>query len=367
MQLDELYDLIEILKSRATEHKEVLQRNESLTRYSLIDPLIQALGWDTGNPAQVVPEYRSGHGRADYALLHEGKPVMMIEAKSLNSDLRDSTLQQGLMYTLAEGTPYFAVTNGIVWEIYDTYKQTNLEEKLLVRFDLSSIPPSEVALASLVLWRRNVQSSTLTIPSTPLVDYSQGVSITAQSQNLQGVTADVGPLINNPGGMSSTSKTPGGDGVNVPNDSLELGPIPSISKDELKKLDPGRVCYCPSRRQGIDFLVANRKWGFLKIAESRKPKYLAIYVSAPVKEIQYFAEVDQIIDPSPELIKGLKFLDGSESDRRGKKIVLFKEGRLWKLSSPIEYGKEQNGKAPGNTRFVPFDKFVNANTLDDLE
>ena len=48
--LDELVDVIETLKSRINEHRAVLQGNEAQTRLSLIDPLLRALGWDTGRP-----------------------------------------------------------------------------------------------------------------------------------------------------------------------------------------------------------------------------------------------------------------------------------------------------------------------------
>ena len=56
-----------------------------MTRAALIDPLLRELGWDTENPALVMPEYRLGRGYADYALLKDGKPVMMVEAKKLGN------------------------------------------------------------------------------------------------------------------------------------------------------------------------------------------------------------------------------------------------------------------------------------------
>ena len=55
------------------EHGSELRQSEALTfRYALIDPLLRELGWDTTDPALVIPEYQSGNGRADYALIVSG-------------------------------------------------------------------------------------------------------------------------------------------------------------------------------------------------------------------------------------------------------------------------------------------------------
>ena len=46
---------------------------EDQTRYAFIDPIVRALGWDTGDPKECYPEYPRPEGqansRADYALL----------------------------------------------------------------------------------------------------------------------------------------------------------------------------------------------------------------------------------------------------------------------------------------------------------
>ena len=84
MWLDELNDLVVELSTKIDQHREILQKSESATRYCLIDPLLTALGWDLSDPAQVLTEYNSGNGRADYAMVPgSGPPSLVIEAKSL--------------------------------------------------------------------------------------------------------------------------------------------------------------------------------------------------------------------------------------------------------------------------------------------
>ena len=67
MPLDDLVSVIETLKERVQTHRQDLQANETRTRMALIDPLLQALGWDTTDPALVLPEYEVSGSRADYA------------------------------------------------------------------------------------------------------------------------------------------------------------------------------------------------------------------------------------------------------------------------------------------------------------
>ena len=90
MPLETLLELVQTLSHRIDRHGPALRQSEALTRYALIDPLLRELGWNTSNPDMVIPEYRSGNGRADYALMNNGSPAMMVEAKSLGTPLRDT-------------------------------------------------------------------------------------------------------------------------------------------------------------------------------------------------------------------------------------------------------------------------------------
>ena len=65
MLLDELYQTIEKLNGRMETHRDKLSQSEALTRNALVDPLLRSLGWDTEDPALVMPEYKLGNGFAD--------------------------------------------------------------------------------------------------------------------------------------------------------------------------------------------------------------------------------------------------------------------------------------------------------------
>jgi hypothetical protein len=154
MPLERLHSLVDTLKERIEKHGSALRGSEALTRYALIDPLLRELGWDTSDPSLVIPEYKSGNGRADYALMGSDRnPAMMIEAKSLGSSLQDKALTQGIQYCLEKGTKYFALTDGDCWEIYETHRPVPIENKRAVVFDMSAQPTAEICLQALALWQ----------------------------------------------------------------------------------------------------------------------------------------------------------------------------------------------------------------------
>ena len=168
MPLESLLQLVETLRKRISAHRAALSQSEALTRYALIDPLLRELGWDTSDPAMVIPEYRSGSGSADYALLSNDRPAMMVEAKKLGTPLRDQVLAQGINYCLMEGTNHFAVTDGASWEIYHTHKPVPINEKRVVEFDLMNPSPAETSLKALALWRPGVQLGVVTAGHEPV-------------------------------------------------------------------------------------------------------------------------------------------------------------------------------------------------------
>lgn len=169
MPLDDLTSVIETLQQRIRQHGQTLRANETRTRLALIDPLLCALGWDTADPAVVEPEYRVDVGWADYALQRPGtQPIAVIEAKRLGSVV-DNHLGQAVNYCIHEGIPYAGVTDGNHWQLYRTFEEARLADKLVldVRIDDASVFQS--ALKLLLLWRPNLASGRPTEASEPIL------------------------------------------------------------------------------------------------------------------------------------------------------------------------------------------------------
>ena len=155
--LDDLHTLIETLQVRISEHGPALSQSEALTRYALIDPLLRGLGWDTGDPTQVIPEFRSTSGSADYALLNDkGQPIIIVEAKKLGTPVLNA-VPQVIGYCIHEGYEYFAVTDGAIWELYETNRPGPLPGKQVIALDLRG-PLAQTCLDALALWRPAVST-----------------------------------------------------------------------------------------------------------------------------------------------------------------------------------------------------------------
>ena len=166
MWLDELNELVGKLGTKIDRHREILQKSESATRYCLIDPLLTALGWDISDPAQVLTEYNSGKGRADYALFpRSGPPSLVVEAKPLFTPT-ENAVEQTINYCIQDGIDYFAITNGDNWEVYETHKKGQLQDKRVTAFKITDISQSAV-MGMLWLWRGNFKDGEPTMPAPP--------------------------------------------------------------------------------------------------------------------------------------------------------------------------------------------------------
>ena len=171
MPFEDLVHVIETLRERIKAHRQDLESNETRTRMALIDPLLRALGWDTEDPALVLPEYESS-GRADYALLGStGKPSAVIEAKRLGESLANHQKQM-VTYANMSGIPYAGLTDGNIWEFYKVFDPKPIEERLMLRVSISKDAVHEAALKLLLLWRPNLAAGQPVQPSAPVLDDS---------------------------------------------------------------------------------------------------------------------------------------------------------------------------------------------------
>lgn len=136
--------------------------------------------------------------------------------------------------------------------------------------------------------------------------------------------------------------------------------LPIITRIELKKLPEGEVILCPSKPEGVQFLLTYNAWGFVKA--THEPRYLALYVSAPASVVKFFAVVDKIVDPK-STDSPISKPEDFDTYAEGKKLILLKTGSLRKLEEPIVKGST----IPYSLRYYSISKFVSAKTTDDLD
>lgn len=169
MALDDLKETIETLRERIQAHRPYLEGNETRTRQALIDPMLRALGWDVEDPNSVELEYGIKRKWADYALMGSGGPIAVIEAKALGRALNDDEKMQALNYANMDGIDYMAVTNGDHWQMFDVFKRGQLDNRILMNFQLTQDEPYACALQALGLWQPNLASGKPQEAATPIM------------------------------------------------------------------------------------------------------------------------------------------------------------------------------------------------------
>lgn len=101
---------------------------EEATKTALIMPLFQILEYDIFNPLEFMPEFIADVGvkkgeKVDYAILENGKPLILIEAKCATDKLKKHDAQLFRYFTATEAK-FAILTNGIIYKFF-----TDLEEK----------------------------------------------------------------------------------------------------------------------------------------------------------------------------------------------------------------------------------------------
>ena len=173
MALDSLQRVIEKLQKTIEAHRGYLADRETRTRQLLIDPLLQKLRWNISNPNIVQLEYPVRKGRPDYALISKGKPLAVVEAKKLGTDL-DEVITQAFNYANPAGIPYMIVTDGDKWEMYKVFEEATLEERLLVKLELSQQPARKNASQAWAMRKPNLTSKKPVFePPNPAPDLSR--------------------------------------------------------------------------------------------------------------------------------------------------------------------------------------------------
>ena len=123
---------------------------EEATKTSIILPFFQLLGYDVFNPFEFVPEYIADAGtkkgeKVDYAILLDKEPLILIEAKSANTELVPKHMNQLLRYFTVTKAKFSILTNGIIYQFYSDLEEPNkMDTKPFLTFDLFNIKKDKV-------------------------------------------------------------------------------------------------------------------------------------------------------------------------------------------------------------------------------
>lgn len=134
-------DQLRLIASRVPNQAGHLQTEEA-TKNALVLPFIKSLGFDVFDPTEVQPELTADVGvkkgeKVDYAILREGKPIIIMECKKYGTDLNRITATQLYRYFSVTETRFAVLTNGVHYFFYTDLDQPNMmDAKPFLEFDL---------------------------------------------------------------------------------------------------------------------------------------------------------------------------------------------------------------------------------------
>jgi len=115
--------------------------NEDETKAVLIEPILDALGWDTRDLAAVRREVPvAGGTNVDYGLLDAGGEVRLhVEAKALGTKLGIKVVTQTVNYANGAGVPWAVLTDGLRWHVLWSNAPVANDRKEVFAVDLTDL------------------------------------------------------------------------------------------------------------------------------------------------------------------------------------------------------------------------------------
>jgi len=125
-------DLIDRLRELAVRIPNNLNHltTEEATKIALVMPFIGALGYNLFDPMEVVPEFTADVGtkkgeKVDYAILREGRPIILFECKKSGCDLDQTHASQLYRYFSVTTARFGVLTNGVDYRFFSDLDEPN--------------------------------------------------------------------------------------------------------------------------------------------------------------------------------------------------------------------------------------------------
>jgi hypothetical protein len=142
-------DQLRILGTRIAATKNLIQTEEA-TKNAMIMPFIQILGYNVFDPLEVTPELVADIGtkkgeKVDYAILKDGKPIILFECKKCGGDLGVNHAAQLFRYFHVTAARFGVLTNGLTYRFFTDLEQPNkMDEKPFFEFDILDFKERDV-------------------------------------------------------------------------------------------------------------------------------------------------------------------------------------------------------------------------------
>src|SRR4249919_1287459 len=105
-------------------------RTEEACKNALVMPFINALGYNVFDPREVTPELIADVGtkkgeKVDYAILKDGKPIILFECKGCDCNLETAQASQLCRYFSVTDARFGILTNGTIYRVFSDLEAPN--------------------------------------------------------------------------------------------------------------------------------------------------------------------------------------------------------------------------------------------------
>ena len=120
--------LHELSKEIQTHAKNIT--TEESTKTSLVMRFLKVLGYDVHDSNEIACELNADIGpkkgeKVDYAILRDGKPIVLVECKAVNADLTRENVSQLHRYYHATSARFGILTNGLRYQFFADIEEIN--------------------------------------------------------------------------------------------------------------------------------------------------------------------------------------------------------------------------------------------------
>ncbi len=142
-------DNLRILAARIENSRSIIQTEEA-TKNSMIMPMIQLLGYNVFDPFEVTPEFVADIGtkkgeKVDYAIMRDGKPIILFECKKAGEDLNIKHAGQLFRYFHVTSSRFGILTNGLRYQFFTDLEEPNkMDEKPFFEFNILDFKERDV-------------------------------------------------------------------------------------------------------------------------------------------------------------------------------------------------------------------------------
>ena len=350
--------------------------SEANTKKKIIEPMLKTLGWDLeGNEVRL--EYKISIGTSsnyvDYAIFLEGKPLILLEAKSFDSSLSTDYSSQIISYGRVDGIRWVVLTNGKTVKIFDTEAGKSEKECIVSEISLQDLPKGSAELS--LISRASILTGEIESAAKRLATTKKAVTALILKKEEIAQEFEKILLKITGQGIENRIKTISTRLADLAVQLFENETEPTtiqrvdkadqiVSQNELVSKPPGDVVLCSSKFEGVEFLKKYNAWGFVKI--NRQVPYFALYVGSPESAVLYFGEVESITQPitSKADIQSIEENDLDNQDYSGKRVIHLKQGTLVKLRNPIPLKDKK--LAPRGPMYTTLEKLIHANHTEEL-